>query len=57
MEVYSQESPLIWGFWERLIGLTKTTLRKVLGRSFVTLQELQTLVVEIETVLNDTKED
>ena len=41
------------GFWERLIGLTKTTLRKILGRVFVTLQVLQTLVVEIEAVLND----
>jgi len=33
--------------------LTKTTLREVLGRAFVTLPVLQTLVVEIKTVLNN----
>ncbi|XP_065896039.1 uncharacterized protein [Dysidea avara] len=43
---------MVWGFWERMIGMTKTVIRKVLGRSFITLEELQTLVVEIEVVLN-----
>ena len=33
--------------------MTKTVARKVLGRSFITLESLQTLVVEIEAVLND----
>lgn len=33
--------------------LTKQSLRKVLGRAFVTLPVLQTIVVEIEAVLND----
>ena len=41
------------GFWERLIGLTKTALKKVLGRASVNLVMLQTLVVEIEAILND----
>lgn len=41
------------GFWERLIGLTKTTLKKVRGRSFLTFTTLQTIVVEIEAILND----
>ena len=40
------------GFWERLIGLTKFTLKKVLGRAFTTLISLQTLIVEIEAILN-----
>jgi len=48
-----KRAPWYGGFWERLIGLTKTTLRKVLGRAFVTLPALQTLIVEIEAVLND----
>ena len=38
------------GFWERLI---KSTLKKVLGRTFVSLISLQTIIVEIEAVLND----
>ena len=46
-------APWYGGFWVRLIGLTKTVLRKVLGRSFITLEELQTLLVEIKAVLND----
>ena len=41
------------GVWERLIGLTKTALKKVLGKALVTLPVLQTLIVEIEAVLND----
>ena len=45
--------PWYGGFWERLIGLTKTVLKKVLGRSFITFEALQTLAVEIEAVLND----
>jgi len=36
-----------------LIGLTKTTLKKVLGRTFISLIALQTIVVEIEAILND----
>ena len=48
-----KRAPWYGGFWEKLISFTKTTLWKVLGRSSVTLQELQTLVVEIEAVLND----
>ena len=48
-----KRAPWYGGFWERIIGLTKTTIRKVLGRSFITLEALQTLVVEIEAVLND----
>jgi len=53
MEVHPQEGPLVWGLWERLIGLTKASLKKVLGRSHINLPTLQTLIVEIEAVLND----
>ena len=53
MEIHTKTSPLYGGFWERLIGLTKTVIRKVLGRSFITLEALQTLVAENESVLND----
>ena len=48
-----KRAPWYGGFWERLIGLTKTVLKKVLGRTHVNLSSLQTIVVEIEAVLND----
>jgi transposase InsO family protein len=48
-----KRAPWYGGFWERLIGLTKTVLKKVLGRTHVTLSSLQTIIVEIEAVLND----
>ena len=35
------------------MGLTKTTFKKVLGRTFTSLSTLQTIVVEIEALLND----
>jgi transposase InsO family protein len=47
-----KRAPWYGGFWERLIGLTKTVLKKVLGRAHVTLSSLQTVIVEIEAVLN-----
>ena len=48
-----KRAPWFGGFWERLIGLTKLTLKKVLGRAFTTLNSLQTLIVEIEGILNN----
>ena len=53
MEVYTKTCPLVRQLWEHLIGLTKTVLKKVLGRSFITFEALQTLAVEIKAVLND----
>ena len=48
-----KRAPWYGGFWERLIGLTKVALRKVLGRANIRLPELQTIVTEIEAILND----
>ena len=45
-----KRAPWYGGFWERLIGLT---LKKVLGRTFATLSSLQTIIVEVEAMLND----
>ena len=50
MEIYTQESPLVWGL---LIGFTEMTLKKVLGMTFISLTGLQTLITEIEAVLRD----
>ncbi|GFY23933.1 bel12-ag transposon polyprotein [Trichonephila clavipes] len=48
-------SPWFGGFWERLIGILKDLLRKNLGRSCLSYEELQTLVCECESdiPLND----
>ena len=43
----------IGGWWERLIGLTKTALNKIVGRAYLILETLQTVVTEIETIMND----
>jgi hypothetical protein len=40
------------GWWERMIGTTKRCLRKVLGRSQATGEELATTLVSIEAALN-----
>ncbi|GFV83556.1 integrase catalytic domain-containing protein [Trichonephila clavipes] len=45
-------SPWWGGFWERLIGILKDLLRKTLGRSCLSYEELQTLVCECESVMN-----
>ncbi|XP_060561037.1 uncharacterized protein LOC132720829 [Ruditapes philippinarum] len=48
-----ERAPCYGGWWERLIGLTKQTLKKILGRVMVDLETLQTFVTEIESLLND----
>ena len=48
-----KRAPWYGGFWERLIGLTKAALKKVLGRTYASLSSLQTIIVEVEAMLND----
>ena len=47
------QAPWYGGYWERLVGLTKNALKKTLGRAYVTLPSLQTLIVEIEAHLSN----
>ena len=35
------------------MGLTKSSLKKTLGCNYATLESLQTIIVEIEALLND----
>ncbi|XP_071161008.1 uncharacterized protein [Mytilus edulis] len=46
-------APWYGGWWERLVGITKTTLKKVLGKSHVNSDVLRTTLIEIERVIND----
>ena len=48
-----KRAPWYGGLWERMIGLTKQALKKTLGRAHVTLTQLETVIVEIEAMLNN----
>ena len=47
-----KRAPWWGGFWERMVGLTKSALEKVLGRRHISLTTLET-VTENEAALND----
>lgn len=60
---YATESRIVWkfnppsapwwgGFWERIIGLMKQVLRRVLGHSCLDYEEMQTVLCDCEAVLN-----
>ena len=46
-------APWWGGFYERLVQLVKRCLRKILLKARVTLDELNTIVIEVESILND----
>ena len=46
-------SPWWGGFYERLVRTVKTCLKKTLGKAFVTFEELQTVLCEIEMAINN----
>lgn len=50
---YIVERAAWWGgMWERLVRTVKTCLRKVLGKASLSFEELQTLICEVEAVVN-----
>ena len=46
-------APWWGGFFERLIGIMKRTLSKVIGRSLLTFQELEEALLDVETSMNN----
>jgi len=48
-----KKAPWFGGYWERLVGLTKMAIKKTLGRAHIDLVALQTVVSEVEAMLND----
>ncbi|GBM60180.1 hypothetical protein AVEN_273496-1 [Araneus ventricosus] len=45
-------SPWWGGFWERLIGLLKTILRKFLGKASLRYEEFSTILCDCENIIN-----
>ena len=45
-------APWMGGFYERLVGLVKRALRKTLAKNLLTMIQMQTLIKEVEAVLN-----
>lgn len=46
-------APWWGGWWERMVGILKSLLRRVLGRSSVNYEELLTLISECEAIVNE----
>ncbi|XP_035218257.1 uncharacterized protein LOC118191569 [Stegodyphus dumicola] len=46
-------APWWGGWWERLIGMMKRILRKVLGRACLSYEEMYTVLCNCEAILND----
>ncbi|GFT48824.1 integrase catalytic domain-containing protein [Trichonephila clavipes] len=50
---FSPPSAPWWGgFWERLVGMLKNVLRKVLGKASLNEEELNTLLCDAESIIN-----
>ena len=45
-------APWWGGFWERMVKSVKRCLRKSVGRTTLTMEELSTLLTEVESVIN-----
>lgn len=52
MEIHSKPRSVVRNFFGT-IGITKTALRKVLGKSFVDMETLNTFVAEVDMIMND----
>ena len=40
------------GYWERMVKIVKQTIKKILGRSTINYDEMNTILVEVERVFN-----
>ena len=47
------KSPQWGGMYERLIGVVKMSIKKVLRRALISLTEVQTLIKDVQAVVND----
>ena len=49
----TEKAPWHGGGWERMVKSTKRCLKKVLGRTSLNFEELRTILVEVETTINN----
>ena len=47
-----ERAPWWGGFYERLVKSAKSVLKEVIGRTSLNFEELRTLLIEVESVLN-----
>ena len=47
------KAPWYGAIWERCIGIVKAGIKKVLWRALVTVEELKTVLLELEAAIND----
>ena len=52
-EFIVEKAPWWGGYWERMVRSVKRCLKKTIGRSTVTTEELNTILVEVEATLNN----
>lgn len=45
-------APWMGGFYERLVGLVKSSLKKTIGKLCLSYEQLETILVEVEAVIN-----
>ena len=48
----TERAPWWGGFYERLIGLVKRCLKKTIGKAYLNMIELNTILIKVEAVLN-----
>ncbi|VDP13445.1 unnamed protein product [Heligmosomoides polygyrus] len=52
LKVYNTSLAMEGGFYERMVALFKSAFKKTVGKSLLQLEHLQTVIVEIESVIN-----
>ena len=40
------------GFWEKMVKTIKIALRKTMGQTILTFEEMNTVLIELESVVN-----
>ena len=52
METILEKSPWWGGFYEKLVAILKSDLRKIVGSAKLNFEELHTVLVQIESIMN-----